>query len=618
MADKKGRTRFRRGGDDSSSPSIFDMWEPPPEEDGVEAKKIPVVRSPEPQGGSPAHLPTDTSPAAEAEAAGLRHWSEPPSVSPGGNPRSSRTNRSGVRGPTWRDEDPNWDGDELSEVFANTGSMAPTPLARPSADTSGLSMEANGARTHRLTIDRTGSATDRYRVDRPMPDAATVSEDRPGPTGAISKATPVHRELPSDIPSGTASVPIPMEPAPSLSEVPQPAGRGERPPPPSHNPGTRHGPPVSYAPDVSPRQSRPSSPSPPSGPGPTPLVEQDPVGADVGVFGKRRLLADAPMEPEAYGHDLAAAPLMADHTRSNGGEGYREDYSAGGEGYQISGQSVGYPSEDDKKGRGLSQRLMVGIGLIVIVGVAMAFGPLPALVLICLVTLLASIEAFGAMRQAGLKPATLLGIVGAVALPAAAYVRGEAAYPLVVALVVVFGMLWYLTGADVERPVLNLGLTIMGVLWIGGLAGFGALLIEGAEGVGLLVAAIAVTAVSDSFAYFGGKSYGTRPFHSASPNKTWEGTITGFFGALLVGLVLGATKIISAFDGQFTSVIVFSAVVGILAVIGDLSESLVKRDLGIKDMGTILPGHGGILDRVDALLFTLPGAYYVAIFYQLI
>ena len=196
--------------------------------------------------------------------------------------------------------------------------------------------------------------------------------------------------------------------------------------------------------------------------------------------------------------------------------------------------------------------------------------------------------------------------------------RGDAGFPLVVGLAVVFGMLWYLTGADTERPVLNLGLTFTGVIWVGGLAAFAALMLREDGGVGLLLAAILITATSDTLAYLGGRAYGTKSFHPASPNKTWEGTLTGFFGALLAGLVIGVTDFITVFDGQFTSVMVLAATVGMLAPIGDLAESLVKRDLGIKDMGTILPGHGGVLDRVDGLLFALPGAYYVAVIFELI
>ncbi|MGI9616551.1 MAG: phosphatidate cytidylyltransferase, partial [Acidimicrobiales bacterium] len=246
------------------------------------------------------------------------------------------------------------------------------------------------------------------------------------------------------------------------------------------------------------------------------------------------------------------------------------------------------------------------------------FGPIPTMVLIGVLTFVAVMELFNAMRLAGLRPATLLGLVGATALPAASYVRGDAGFPLVIGLAVVFGMLWYLTGADTERPVLNLGLTFLGILWIGALASFGALMVRAEDGVGLLLAAIIVTAASDTFAYLGGRAYGTKPFHSASPNKTWEGTITGFVGALLAGTAIGVTNLIGVFDGQFVSVVVLAAVVGLLAPIGDLAESLVKRDLGVKDMGTLLPGHGGILDRVDGLLFALPGAYYVAVVYSLI
>ena len=127
--------------------------------------------------------------------------------------------------------------------------------------------------------------------------------------------------------------------------------------------------------------------------------------------------------------------------------------------------------------------------------VTLGFGPIPTMVLIGVLTFVAVMELFNAMRLAGLRPATLLGLVGATALPAASYVRGDAGFPLVMGLAVVFGMLWYLTGADTERPVLNLGLTFLGILWIGALASFGALMIRAEDGVGLLLATIIVTAL---------------------------------------------------------------------------------------------------------------------------
>ncbi|MDH5288626.1 MAG: CDP-archaeol synthase [Acidimicrobiia bacterium] len=266
---------------------------------------------------------------------------------------------------------------------------------------------------------------------------------------------------------------------------------------------------------------------------------------------------------------------------------------------------------------GVGQRVAVGVALVALVAVALGLGPAVTMLLVGLITLLAVMELFNTMRIAGLRPATLLGLVGAVALPAAAYVRGETGYPLVIGLAVIFGMLWYLTGADTERPVLNLGLTFLGVLWVGGLAGFAALMLRAEESIQLLGATIAITAISDAFAYFGGRAYGTKPFHPASPKKTWEGTFTGFFGALLTGLLIGLSGQFSLFDGHFTAVMALAALVGILAPIGDLAESLVKRDLGVKDMGSLLPGHGGVLDRIDGLLFALPGAYYMAVIFGL-
>jgi phosphatidate cytidylyltransferase len=152
------------------------------------------------------------------------------------------------------------------------------------------------------------------------------------------------------------------------------------------------------------------------------------------------------------------------------------------------------------------------------------------------------------------------------------------------------------------------------VFWIGGLAGFAALIVRLEGGTELLLATIIITAASDIMAYVGGRAYGAKPFHHASPNKTWEGTITGFLGALFAGFAIGVTEMGTIWDGQsLVTALGLGAVVGILAPTGDLAESVVKRDLGVKDMGRLLPGHGGVLDRVDALLFALPGAYYLAL-----
>jgi phosphatidate cytidylyltransferase len=111
----------------------------------------------------------------------------------------------------------------------------------------------------------------------------------------------------------------------------------------------------------------------------------------------------------------------------------------------------------------------------------------------------------------------------------------------------------------------------------------------------------------DVIAYAVGTLWGNRPLApSISPNKSWEGVIGATLGILIVSLA-----IVPAIE-PFTSsrAVGLALVIAVVAALGDLVESAIKRDLGVKDMGTILPGHGGILDRIDALLFAFPAAYY--------
>lgn len=270
------------------------------------------------------------------------------------------------------------------------------------------------------------------------------------------------------------------------------------------------------------------------------------------------------------------------------------------------------PSED----RSLIQAVLVGAGLAAVAIAALLISPLAALALIALVTGVASVELLDAMRKAGTHPAVLFGISAAVAMPLAAYARGEQAIPLVMGLTIVFGFLWYLAGADTHRPVLNLGLTMFNVFYIGGLAAFGALMLNFDNGNELLLATIAIVAASDIGAYFGGKQLGNmlfkdKMFHPASPKKTWEGVGVGVIAAVAAAVALKYAGI-SNFSDSVTHSVLLGLLVGMVSPIGDLAESLTKRDLGVKDMGTLLPGHGGILDRVDGLLFALPAAFYLA------
>ncbi|MCC6622725.1 MAG: phosphatidate cytidylyltransferase [Deltaproteobacteria bacterium] len=119
----------------------------------------------------------------------------------------------------------------------------------------------------------------------------------------------------------------------------------------------------------------------------------------------------------------------------------------------------------------------------------------------------------------------------------------------------------------------------------------------------MLYAAAAVF-MGDTGAYFAGKALGRHKLHPrVSPNKTWEGAIGG-----LVGSALGGWLMVVILDLPLTtlSAILFALIGGAIAQVGDLAESLIKRTFGVKDSGTLLPGHGGLLDRIDGLIFALP------------
>lgn len=126
------------------------------------------------------------------------------------------------------------------------------------------------------------------------------------------------------------------------------------------------------------------------------------------------------------------------------------------------------------------------------------------------------------------------------------------------------------------------------------------------SGVSVLLAHVLITAADDIGAFFAGTAFGRHKMApSISPAKSWEGAAGGFVAALAAGAMFGSIiDVIGVGHG-----IVIGAIIGFLAPAGDLAESLVKRELGIKDSGRMLPGHGGMLDRLDAIVFGAPTVF---------
>ena len=273
------------------------------------------------------------------------------------------------------------------------------------------------------------------------------------------------------------------------------------------------------------------------------------------------------------------------------------------------------PRKEAGGGRNLGVAVGVGIGLVLLAAVALWSGPPATMVLIAVILGLCAVEFFTAVREAEFNPATLLGMVGAVALPLAVYWRGSEAYPVICFLSVVAGFAWYLFGVARERPLHNMGVTLLGILYIGGLGSFAArILTLDSRPISTLLSVIALVVANDVAAYFTGKGIGRTQLSWVSPGKSWEGTIGGAAVTMLVSILLVGFGEVGIFgSGDMIHAILLGLIVPVAAICGDLSESLLKRDLGIKDISDLLPGHGGFLDRFDAMLFALPTAFYLAV-----
>ncbi|MFM8999429.1 MAG: phosphatidate cytidylyltransferase [Actinomycetota bacterium] len=266
--------------------------------------------------------------------------------------------------------------------------------------------------------------------------------------------------------------------------------------------------------------------------------------------------------------------------------------------------------EHRSPGRSVPLAAATGFGLAVVAVVALVLGPAWFAGLAAVAVVAGQGEWFQAVRRQGLQPATAVGMASAGLILAAAYLRGEPAMLAMLPLSLTATFLWYMAQSPSHRRDIaaNVGTTLLGVVYVALLAGYALLILRMDGGEGLLGSVVGLTIAYDVAAFFSGYLWGSRPLAATiSPRKSWEGAI----GGSLVAMAVAAGAVASTVPALDTilSALGLAVVVSVFAPIGDLAESLVKRDLGLKDMGNILPGHGGVLDRIDALLFVMPAAY---------
>ena len=166
---------------------------------------------------------------------------------------------------------------------------------------------------------------------------------------------------------------------------------------------------------------------------------------------------------------------------------------------------------------------------------------------------------------------------------------------------------WFLQEDNVKVAIDQISFTLFGILYVAGLGGYYLLIRNLEGGSNLVFFLLLIVWLGDIAAYYWGKYFGERPLAPVvSPNKTMEGAIAGLAGNLIAGVIVGYFFLDHI---AMVHCLLVALICGTIGQFGDLAESLLKRHAGIKDSGDVLPGHGGVLDRIDSLLFAGPAFY---------
>lgn len=262
-----------------------------------------------------------------------------------------------------------------------------------------------------------------------------------------------------------------------------------------------------------------------------------------------------------------------------------------------------------KAGRDLPAAIAVGVLLIVVVFVGLFFLPLAFVAMVAVFAVVGCWEVARAFTRSGVEvPLVPLAVAG-VLLPFSAYYGGLEAMGFALTGSVLLIMLWRIVeGPGKALSSIMASLLILG--WVPLLISFAILLFNQEDGALKLATLLLLVISNDTFGYLVGAFFGKHPMApKISPKKSWEGFAGSVAGAMVVG-VLAAVFLLD--QPWWIGLVLAVALVG-ASTAGDLSESMLKRELGIKDMSNILPGHGGVMDRLDSVTFAVPVMYFLSI-----
>jgi phosphatidate cytidylyltransferase len=258
-----------------------------------------------------------------------------------------------------------------------------------------------------------------------------------------------------------------------------------------------------------------------------------------------------------------------------------------------------------RAGRNLPAAIGVGVGLGILIIGSLVLRKELMLGIIVVAIGVGVWELRRALAQVSIRVPLFPSLVGSVSMLVSAYVGGGEALVVTVGLTCVGILLWRIADGVLDA-VRDIAGGFFVAVYPSFLAGFAALMLAADDGARRVFVFLLVTVLSDVGGYAFGVLFGKHPMApSVSPKKSWE----GFGGSMVACVVGGAVAVVLTFDGPWWGGALLGASAAVAATIGDLAESTIKRDLGIKDMGTLLPGHGGIMDRLDSVLLVAPLAW---------